>query len=132
MNEVPGTLSSRSEDGRRLITNIYISIMFLLFPLFVGFHGYEKITASKFYFFVIATVLWLAGLVILSLVQKKAVEKLRLHHIFALCFMGIVCICALISPYGRRTVLGAGRYDGLFSQLLYALIFLGVIKSELY
>lgn len=126
MNEVPGTLSARGGDGRRLITNIYISIMFLLFPLFVGFHGYEKITASKFYFFVIATVLWLAGLVILSLVQKKAVEKLRLHHIFALCFMGIVCISALISPYGKRTLLGAGRYDGLFSQLLYALIFLGV------
>ena len=126
MNQDPGTLSAHSGDGRRLITDIYISIMFLLFPLFVGFHGYEKITASKFYFFVIATALWLAGLVIISLAQKKKAGKLRLHHIIALCFMGIVCISALISPCGKRTLLGAGRYDGLFSQLLYALIFLGV------
>lgn len=125
MNEATAALPSRG-DGRKLITDIYISIMFLLFPLFVGFRGYEKITASKFCFFVIATGLWLLGLIILSLVQKKFEKKMRLHHIFALCFMGIVCISALLSPYGARTVLGAGRYDGLVSQLLYGCIFLGV------
>ena len=126
MNEATDALPVHGRDRRELITNIYVSIMFLLFPLFVGFHGYEKITASKFFFFVIATGLWLAGLIILSLVQRKGLKKLRPQQIITLCFMGIVCISALLSPYTARTILGAGRYDGLVSQLLYACIFLGV------
>lgn len=113
-------------DGRRLATNIYITTMFLIFPLFVGFSGYEKLTVSKFLFFAIATALWILALLALSIFGRRKGEKPGLHHIFALCFIGIVCISALLSPYGSRVLLGAGRYDGLVSQLLYACIFLGV------
>lgn len=125
MNISASSLSLRN-NGQELITNIYITIMLLVFPLFVGFHGYEKTTVSKFTFFVCATLIWLAALVLLGIFNRSGLPALKLHHYLALAFMAIVCISALLSPYRSRTILGAGRYDGLATQLLYAAIFVCV------
>lgn len=113
-------------DLRGPATNSYISIMLLIFPLFTGFSGYANITFSKYVFFVGATGLWLAALAVLSICPRQPLPRLRGCHWAALAF-GVVCLLSwALSPYRSESLIGAGRYDGLVSQLLYVCIFLGV------
>ena len=46
------------------LTDKYILLMALLFPLFTGFHGYTRIAQAKFGCFLVLTLLWLAGLTV--------------------------------------------------------------------
>lgn len=112
------------------ITDKYIGIMFLIFPLFTGFHGYGAITLSKFLFFVIVTCIWLAALVIAFLFCRKSPTCGGIHPSaaqFAVVVFLLICVVsALVSPYGVQTLLGAGRYDGLLTLLLYGAVFLGI------
>ncbi|MBE7018143.1 MAG: O-antigen ligase family protein [Ruminococcaceae bacterium] len=111
---------------RSLITNIYISIMFLLFPLFTGFSGYANITFSKFLFFIICTGLWLIGLIIACIVEKSPLPRFSIHHWAATAFAAVCILSFIVSPYKSDSLLGASRYDGLITHLIYILIFLGV------
>ena len=43
------------------LTDAYIFVMLLAFPLFPGFHGYAQITDAKFFFFTAATFFCLAA-----------------------------------------------------------------------
>lgn len=100
--------------------------MLLIFPLFPGFSGYSNITFSKYAFFIGCTGLWLAALLLLSAAKRAALPRLRPQHWAALSF-GIICIISwALSPYRSESLIGAGRYDGLVTQLLYVCIFLGV------
>ncbi len=115
-----------ARDVRKLITDIYISTMLLLFPLFTGFSGYGNITFSKYLFFVAATGLWIAALIAVSLIKKISLPDFGAGQYLSLAF-GAVCLASfLLSPYWRESLIGAGRYDGLVTQLLYVCIFLGV------
>lgn len=121
------TFANRAaQDIRGRITNIYISIMLLIFPLFTGFSGYSNITLSKYAFFLAASGMWLAFILCLSIARRLPLPKLRSHHFAALAFAAVCCLSALLSPYGSESLIGAGRYDGLVTQLAYVLIFLGV------
>ncbi len=111
---------------RELITNIYISIMLLVFPLFTGFSGYSNITFSKFAFFVACTGVWIAAMIITSIIKKLPLPSLGVHHFAALIFAAVCLLSFLLSPYRQESLIGAGRYDGLVTQLLYVCIFLGV------
>ena len=108
------------------ITDCYIITMLLIFPLFPGFSGYRSITLSKFLFFVIAACLWLAALAV-SLFRCGGVRpRFSAAGYAALAYL-LVCILSwLCSPYRAEALLGAGRYDGLLTDALYVLIFLGV------
>ena len=46
---------SKSVDLRARAADAYIYLLLFVFPLFTGFHGYAKITASKFVFFELST-----------------------------------------------------------------------------
>lgn len=100
--------------------------MLLVFPLFTGFSGYANITFSKFAFFLGAFALWAAAIVFVSIARRLPLPRLRLHHFAALGFAGVCLLSWLLSPYKSESLIGAGRYDGLVSQLVYACIFLGV------
>ena len=52
------------------ITDVYLTTMLLVFPLFFGFSGYAAITLSKFVFLLAATGLWLAALAVAALLGK--------------------------------------------------------------
>lgn len=117
---------NNTRDLRSLITNIYISIMLLLFPLFAGFSGYANITFSKFLFFVICTGAWIIGLGAACIAERKGIPGFSIHHWAALAFATICIISFLLSPYKSKSLIGASRYDGLITQLVYILIFLGV------
>lgn len=111
------------------VTDIYIFFMLSVFPLFTGFEGYASITDSKFYCFAAATLLWLAALFICAIVARIKAEDLPRSTPVSICtyvFIALCCLSALCSPFPEKTLLGAGRWDGLVSFLLYLAIFLGI------
>ncbi len=118
--------SAAVRDWRRLITDIYISTMLLLFPLFTGFSGYGNITFSKYIFFVIVTGLYLLALTALSLSGRLPLPSLGVGQWLALSFAAVCLASSILSPFAKDSIIGAGRYEGLVTQLLYVCIFLGV------
>lgn len=107
-------------------TDAYVFVMLLAFPLFTGFKGYAAITVSKYLFFVVATALWLLCLAVLTLKSRPAPPRPTAAQLCAIAFMAVCCLSAALSPYALRCIIGAGRYDGLVTLALCALIFLGV------
>lgn len=112
-------------DYARLLTDKYIMLMLGVFPLFTGFSGYANITFSKFMFFTIATSVWLVLTVVSAIISKYNWQP-KTHQLIALVFAFIATISSLLSDYASVTLLGASRYDGLISTLLYVAIFIGV------
>ena len=110
----------------RWLTDKYISLMLLVFPLWTGTEGYAAITRGKFLFFAVLSALYLALLLPCALLDGEKPRRARLPQWFALAFMAAACLSAALSPYGRAVILGASRYDGLLTLLLYGGIFLGV------
>ena len=113
-------------DARRRLTDGYIFIMLLVFPLFTGFRGYTELTASKFALFIGLTSAWLLGLSVLSIRAAGRFPRPGPAQWSALALLALGCLSALCSQYGVSCILGAGRYDGLVSLAGYVLIFLGV------
>ena len=111
------------------LTDKYILLLLAVFPLFTGFHGYANLTASKFWLYVGATAVWAAG--ILCCLCRGA--RLFAHRPGA--FFYLTCaflvwniLSAVLSPWREKTLLGAGRYDGMLTQFLYALTALGIAR----
>lgn len=113
----------------RKVTDIYIFIMLSVFPLFTGFIGYAGITDAKFFFFSAATILWFAAIIFFCIQDRVALQALKPNtptSKLILVYGALCCISAFCSPYFPETLLGAGRWDGLVTLLLYLLIFIGV------
>ena len=118
-----------SQAAMAWLTDKYILWMLLIFPLFTSLSGYRHLTHSKFLFFAASTALWLLALLLLALPNFFRARRLpRPSPVQALIlgFLVWACISALCSPYGTAVLLGAGRYDGLATLLLYGGIFLGI------
>lgn len=115
-------MKSRSE----WLTDKYIVLMLAVFPLWTGFSGYSALTVSKFIFFAAATGLWLVALTVCAVLEKRRFRPRRAMLWAAAAFMLAACVSALFSPFGSSVLLGASRYDGLVTLLLYGGILLGV------
>lgn len=107
------------------VTDKFIIVMLAVFPLWVGFSGYSNVTWSKFMFFVTATGAWLL-LLAAGTICGRSLPRQMAGGWAVLALMAAACLSAVLSPYGGDTLIGAGRYDGLVSLLLYGCIFLGV------
>lgn len=114
------------EDMRGSITDAYLLLMLLVFPLFTGLSGYENLTFSKFVFFIGLTAVWLASLAVLSIRGRRGPGRFGAAGCFAMIFILLACLSAAMSEYGAACIVGGGRYDGLLSWLAYALVFVGV------
>ncbi len=105
------------------LTDIYISAMLLVFPLWTGFDGYANITAWKFRLYAALTLLWAAAVTIAAIAGRA---RVRLPLPFALC-LGLYLlwagVCCLASPF-ELTPMG-WQYNGLAPLALYALTALG-------
>lgn len=127
-------LFSRPADGRQAVTDGYLLVMLLIFPLFTGVRGYAAVTASKYLFFVTATCLWLLALAVLTLTGRRRAEevslaaKAQMPPLWCVVFPAACCLSALVSPFGTACLIGAGRFDGLVTQLLLFAIFFGVSR----
>lgn len=121
--------SSRADFYKERLTDVYIYVMLLVFPLFTGFWGYTRLTASKLGFFLILTVFWLLGLIILSLKRRNADRpRPSAVSICLLIYLSACCLSALFSPYKSSVFLGGGRFDGFALILLSVGIFFGVSR----
>ena len=108
------------------ITDVYLITMLLLFPLFFGFSGYGEVTLSKYVFLLTATGLWLAALVAAAALRRLRPPRLSPVMWAAVAAAAVALLSWLCSGDPGQSFLGAGRYDGLLTALVYALIFLGV------
>lgn len=111
------------------LTDKYILCLLALFPLFTGFHGYANLTAAKFWLYTSATAAWLLGLLPCLCTDARLFAKKPGAFFYLTCaFLVWNLVSAALSPWREKTFLGAGRYDGLFTQFLYALTALGIAR----
>ncbi len=110
----------------RWLTDKYISLMLLVFPLWTGLEGYTSITRSKFLFFSLASAAYLLAAAACCLFGRVRPPRPGAAQWLAVAFMAAACLSAAASPYGSAVILGASRYDGLVTLLLYGGIFLAV------
>ncbi len=108
------------------ITDVYLITMLLIFPLFFGFSGYAEITISKYIFFLAATGLWLAALIVAAALRRLRLPPRSPVLLAAGVYAGICLLSWLFSGDLGRSFVGAGRYDGLLTSLAYLLCFSGV------
>lgn len=113
-------------DRSERVCDIYLITMLLVFPLFFGFSGYSQITISKYVLLLTATGLWLGALGVLALRRQLGPMKRCPAQAAALAMALIAVLSWLFSGDMATSFLGAGRFDGLLSTLVYLLIFLGV------
>lgn len=111
------------------LTDKYILVMLFAFPLFTGLQGYGAITQAKERFFTLATLFWLAAVLVFLALALLRREKLgfaaRPAHLAAAGFVLWAAVSALYSPWWDTALKGL-RYDGLLTQVLYVMIFFGV------
>lgn len=133
----------RNQTGYQMgkhITSGYIYVMMSLYPLFTGVQGYKNLTYSKFMFFSVVTVSWLISIAVCRIYDYRKgngawhmVQSMgRVHWCIAAFFL-VAILSSFVSPYKSAVLLGAGRYDGLWTITLYVVTFflismLGEIK----
>ncbi len=104
-------------------TSIYLYFLIGFFPLVFSSDGFLNIFATKRFFFVTATLIYLTAITVLCIIKRHR-PRLGTPHYFALCYLGITVISALISEHFPKTLLGASRFEGLFTVFLYVAIFI--------
>ena len=120
---------TKAEKRSEWLTDKYILCLLALFPLFTGFHGYANLTAAKFWLYTGATAAWLLGLLPCLCTGARLFAKKPGAFFYLTCaFLVWNLVSAALSPWREKTFLGAGRYDGLFTQFLYALTALGIAR----
>ena len=117
-----------------LITNIYIFLMILVFPLIVDKTGFFRILECKWKSFIIITSIYIIGIIIVNLYYllfhkiKLYNKRLSIIEWSAILFLIINVLSYLFSPYRgtHNLLLGTGRGEGLIVSSLYILSFLFV------
>ena len=117
-------------ERAKWVTDKYILAMLGVFPLFVGLHGYNAITESKYWFFVVVTAVWALAAAVLLIWGLIKGERYRLDvrpaHLAIGVFLAVGGISACLSDWPDAVLLGSNRYDGYLTTMLYCLVFFGV------
>lgn len=119
-------LLSHTGDMRERITDWYLITILFLFPLFPGFSGYADITFAKYAFYLTATGLWVAALIVLTRRERRALPEWSAPQCAAAAFLAVCALSLLFSPWKTESLQGAGRFDGFVTLAFYVLSFLGV------
>ena len=125
------------------LVNIYLTVMFSFFPLFLT-EQYAHARRDKYYFYLVATGILIVavGSIMLSTavsrLTKPAEEKdcnrlllpLSLTDWFMLGFIVLAACSTILSEYQSKSFWGtAGRNNGLFLMLFYALMYLIITRN---
>ncbi len=106
------------------LTDKYIALMLLVYPLWTGLDGYGNITRWKFVFFAVVTCIWAVLLIFFVIREQTAPRRCGVFTILCAAFLAWACVSAACSEYGSQTLLGY-RYDGLLVLALYGVTALG-------
>ena len=122
-------LTSKKKNSTEKITNAFIGSPLIILPLSTFFRDYSVIARSKFITLCALTAIYLVGCAILCLRTHKLphlTTKPKAALIVLGCYAVAVVVSTVVSPYRGKAIIGASRYEGLISILLYALIFFAV------
>ena len=112
----------------------YIMLFLALFPLLYDMNKYLAITKGKYNYFVFFTLSFafvLAFLYFATMLTGSIrftsplplAKKASFMQIAMAAYVLVAIISALLSDYPEYVWIGSGRFDGLFTILLYALLF---------
>ena len=116
-----------------IITEIYIIVILIIFPLCVDSTGFFRILECKYSYYLIINSIYLISIIVTLLYYlffKKTIflKELKLNKIqwIAIAFWSINVISTLVSPFFNKYNLfvGVGRGEGLINITLYCLSFL--------
>ena len=117
------------------ITEVYIIVMVMLFPLLVDSTGFFRILEAKYSYFLIINTIYISVLFITILYywffkNTNIFKEIRIHKIqwAVIVFLIINIISTILSPFLKEYNLfvGVGRAEGLISITLYCLSFLNI------
>lgn len=112
---------------RETMTDWYISLMLLVYCLWCP-EGFTNLEEPKFIFFTGVTLLWFVLLVSCSFAEELPTGFFTPARISALVFAAVCLLSAIFSPFDFSEVIVGHRYTGLLTQLLLAIILLGVSR----
>ena len=127
--------NKKSKLFAEVISDIYISVMLVVFPLFFGANGYVDITQVKYRFFLWTSLIYIALLIIGSL-EAVLVGNEKLSDLGArfksagpvqylmITYLVFCSVSAVLSEFGVATLNGLGRNEGLYTTALYVGVFL--------
>ena len=117
------------------ITEVYIVVMIMLFPLLVNSTGFFRILEAKYSYFLIINTIYISVLFVIILYywlfrNTNIFKEIKLHKIqwAVIVFLVINIISTILSPFLKEYNLfvGVGRAEGLISITLYCLSFLNI------
>ena len=118
-------LWDKNIDSREIVTDWYFSLMLLVYCLWCP-DGFTNLEKPKFVFFATVTLLWFVLLIILSFVEGPPTGFFTPARISAIVFATVCILSAIFSPFDFNEIIIGHRYTGLLTQLLLAMILLGV------
>ena len=116
----------------KFITDIYIFIIIILFPLMVDKTGFFKILECKYKCFVFLSSIYIiisTFIFSIGLIKKKIkFKKLTKIQLVSIIFLLINILSCFMSPFFKKynLFIGVGRGEGLITSSLYILSFLYV------
>lgn len=117
------------------ITDIYIVIIIIVFPLIVNKYGFFRIFECKYNAFLAISITYLVSTILaylfMRIVKKEDVlkdKKITLVQIGGLVFLGANIISCIFSPFKNTDffLIGIGRAEGIITISLYTLTFLAI------
>jgi len=117
-----------------MITNVYIFLIIVIFPLIVDKTGFFKILECKWRSYVAVSIVYIIAIIIVNIYYlirhkiKPYKKRLTITEWLAIIFLIANILSYLFSPYlGKyNLLLGTGRGEGLIVSILYILSFLFV------
>ena len=122
-----GFLPKKGEDLRETVTGWYIFLMLLVYCLWCP-EGFAILEKPKFVFFASVTLLWIVLLTGLSILEGLPKGFFTPARISALVFAVVCLLSAVLSPFDVSEIIIGHRYTGLLTQLLLAMILIGVSR----
>ena len=116
------------------ISQWFAIVMLGLLPFLMDSQKYFNLTKARYIWFCVLTLLYIVCISVIALgflLYKKAwikrreegFQKLNLSQYLILGYIFWAVLSSLVSPYRADTWLGQGRYEGLFTIILYGLTF---------
>lgn len=126
-------LVKKEKQILEIISDIYIFILVVFFPLLVNKTGYFHILECKWHFYTIVTSVYIACNIFILLyyfIFKKInyikYVKFSIIQWLAISFLLVNLVSCIFSPFNGQynLLIGVGRYEGLITMSLYILSFL--------
>lgn len=117
------------------ITDIYVGVILIIFPLIVNKYGFFRIFECKYNAFLAISISYLAITILtylyMLIVKKENAlknKKLSVVQISSLVFLGANIVSCIFSPFKNTDffLIGIGRAEGLITISLYILTFFSI------